>query len=303
MSMSSGLAEQVDGVVPEQFQQWIVDVDDHTVLIGDQHTVGDAIEHHRPTTQSTVVVLVRPSAPTRPLSLTRVSVYMSSVSTVRADRETAECPDSSGPIAFDGAGQQFEDLGVADGVEISIPTSDGAERIRLRQAHDVVGDRPQSLDDVGGCHGRGHDDPLRSVCSGDLYGSTHRCAGRDSVVDDDGAASHKVCGGVASLGSDPSERSSSRRSRCSTSANCASSTRVDRRTSSLTIDDAVLTDRSHGEFGLPRNAELADHDHVQWSTDRRGDFGGHRNPTARQTQHHRTVELLLGNLGAQQHAG
>ena len=84
-----GLTDQFFGLVPEEVQQWLVDVDDHAIAVGDQHTVGDAVEHRRAATASTVAPANIPS----PLPPSRVFVYMTSVSADVAGRETAECPE------------------------------------------------------------------------------------------------------------------------------------------------------------------------------------------------------------------
>ena len=77
-------------------------------------------------------------------------------------------------IVRDGPGgsrrQQLDDLGLADGGEIAIPTSDGTERIRLFEAHHDVGAGTERLDDVRRCHGRCDDNLACTVGPGDLDG-------------------------------------------------------------------------------------------------------------------------------------
>ena len=66
---------------------------------------------------------------------------------------------------------------------------------------------------------------------------------------------------------------------------------------------AALSDGTHGELGLEREAELADHDDVQGCVERVGHLVGDRHPSARQTQHHDVLAAQVLEMGGQLASG
>ena len=198
--------------------------------------------------------------------------------------------------------QQVDDFALADGIEIAIPASDGAERIRLCEAHDPIGERSQGLDHVGWCDRSGDGYLSGAACAGDLDGGPDCCAGCNAVVDNDCATAREV---VASpLPAQPTERAFEFEP--FTLLDLGELLRADpgRPQDVLVHDDhAVLADCPHRQFRVVRNTELAHHDDVQRRGDRGGDLGSDWDPSTRQPQNHRALEVHPGDLDSQQCAG
>jgi hypothetical protein len=98
-------------------------------------------------------------------------------------------------------------------------------------------------------------------------------------------------------------RSSSVRSRASTWASSSADTPARRITSSFTTRARTLADRTHGELGLERHAELAHDDHVERGVERPRDLGRHRHTAARQTQHDGRLVAEVVQPGGEAPAG
>ena len=162
--------------------------------------------------------------------------------------------------------QQLDHRVVARRREVDVGLSDGEERGRRIQAHDLVGDANEAPFDAGRPDRDRQHDARRAGRSRDLARRARGGTGGEAVVDNDRRAP---------LERDPLP-SSPIRGRPAVELGLLGSLDgrkafgIDARgRQHLAVDDedAVLAERAHGQLGLGGHADLADHDHVEGRTE------------------------------------
>ena len=173
------------------------------------------------------------------------------------------------------------------------------ERRGRLDAHELVG-----LGDgrVRRCDRDGEDHPHGAAVPGHRAGGACGGTGGDAVVDDDRGPSRQVLAPAATaeplepdreaLGLAPLDGGQLRLGDAGPGHEGA-----------VQHAGAALADRPHRDLGLPRHAELADHDHVERQGEVAGDLRGHHHPAAGQAEHHRVSAAMVLELPGQAPAG
>lgn len=170
------------------------------------------------------------------------------------------------------------------------------------EAHDLVCQLPQLHDGVRRTHRDREYDAAGPSRAQRRDGSARREPGRQPVVDHDGGApTHGRRGALPPVARDAALHLCTLGGGDSIELRAGDAQRGDR--PPVDDADAAFGDRADAELWLSRTSQLAHDEHVQGSTQPRGDLGADRNATAWERQHDRPVVTMSHQLGCELPAG
>jgi hypothetical protein len=194
----------------------------------------------------------------------------------------------TGERGFLRVAQETGDGVIVDLVEVVVVRADRAEVERGVVGDDLVGDVRVLLDPVRRCRRHGEHHPLGALQARHVARGFRSRAGGDAVVDDHrGAAAQR--------------RTLTRRAKPADAFFDLVSFALFGALDFVVLQTdaandvvvqhahAALAHRAEGELGVPRHAELAHDQHVEWSMQRLCYFVGHGHTAARQAEYERVV--------------